>query len=145
MIWLCLFQILITTPRKIILYDWKTDQERTVHAGQGLYYGSFKGSNLIDPLTKKCSPQLIVNTRPQDMRGNDRETGDKIIRIDMTSGMVIEKHELPFSSFTHDMIKYKEHVYVADTAHGIVWQLSLPTYEISSKIDAFKPKVSFKT
>ena len=142
-IWSCSFQVLITTARKIILYDWMADQETLIHADQGPYYGAFQGSNRINLRDNKCSPQVIVYTRSQDLNGNDIETGDKILKIDMSLEAVTEKHELSFSSFTHDMIRYNDHVFIADTGHGIVWQLSLPAYEISYKIDVFKPEVSF--
>jgi hypothetical protein len=132
-------QVLITTPNKVFLYGLRSQKELTIHSGHGLYYGSFRGPDNIHT-DGSCSPTLFINVRPQDSNGNDQESGDKIIQIDIKTQEILKVIPIPFSTFSHDMIKHGSSLYIADTANGNVHELSYPSFSKMRTYDAFSGK-----
>jgi len=80
---------------------------------------------------------MYVNTRKYYETQKD-SIPDKILKIDMSSGTIMETHTVPYSQFSHDMIKVGDNAYLADTGHGYVWKIGVSNFQPVEKLTMFR-------
>ena len=88
---------------------------KVIHENEGVYYGTFCGEQGTVWVVSRGSKEYLLH-------------------IDLSSGEVLERKGLP-SLFTHDAIRVKDKVYIADCGNGRVVVLDYPsmeTYKIHS-------------
>ena len=83
---------------------------KVIHENEGVYYGTFQGEPGTVWVVSRGSKELLLH-------------------IDFQTGEVLERKDLP-SLFTHDAIRVKDKVYIADCGNGRVVVLDYPSMEI---------------
>jgi hypothetical protein len=116
-------ELLLATHGRLMWYAVDTGAVRVLHEGSGVYYGVFPGDACAADTGAPAS--VFVVSRPDNWRPAEG-AGEWILELDAASGAERRRARLA-SRFTHDAVRRRDRVYVADTEGGAVRELAFPS------------------
>ena len=114
-------RLVLASHGRLMWFDVDTKATEVIHEGRGVYYGVFPASES----SPGASPESVwVVSRPHNWR--PKSTKEALLKIDLRSGALTDEVQIP-SHFTHDAVRVRDRVYVADTGGGAVRELAFPS------------------
>jgi hypothetical protein len=98
--------LLLSTHGRLM---WSTGQ--VLHEGRGVYYGAFRDGDTI----------WVTSRGPRN---------EKLIQIDAFTGEILRESETLPSTFTHDLCRHDDRVYLTDCNGGRLVVLDFPSLEV---------------
>ncbi|PSC71222.1 green algal specific Aspartyl Asparaginyl beta-hydroxylase [Micractinium conductrix] len=132
-------RLLLASHGRLMYYRYDTDELRVLHEGQGVYYGVFPGEErglLGEPTT------LWVVSRPHNWR--PESTQEWLLHLDAETGEELGRVQIS-SRFTHDAVRQRDRVYVANTGEGKVLELAFPSMQLLRELPLFTLKEHVNT
>ena len=113
-------QLIIGSHQRLFLHDVETGKHHTIHAGSGTYYGVFPSDE----------PGMYwVN-----LRGTS-ESKDFLLEINLHQFLSVSKKiYIEESHFTHEVIRFQDKLFVADTSTGEIDVVSFPSLKLIRKL-----------
>jgi hypothetical protein len=128
-------ELLLATHGRLMWYAVDTGTVRVLHEGSGVYYGVFPGDACAADTGAPAS--IFVVSRPDNWRPAEG-AGEWILELDAASGAERRRVRLA-SRFTHDAVRRRDRVYVADTEGGAVRELAFPSLHELRAAPLFTP------
>jgi hypothetical protein len=119
-------------------YRYDTNQLTIIHEGQGVYYGIFPG----EELDLMGAPTTVwVVSRPHNWRPTT--ANEWLLKLDINTGEELDRVKIN-SHFTHDVVRSKGRVYIANTGKGEIIEMKFPdmTQVRSMKLFTLKQHVN---
>ncbi|KAL4458606.1 hypothetical protein ABPG75_013471 [Micractinium tetrahymenae] len=122
-------RLLLASHGRLLWYRYDTDELKVLQEGEGkrLFYGVFTGSErgvLGEPTSLWA---VAAPFSKQQQQGADAAK-EWLLHLDAESGRELGRVQLP-SKFTHDAVRRRDRVYVANTGEGRVLELSFPAMD----------------
>ena len=106
--------LVLATHGRLMWFDPISKHAEIIHEGRGVYYGMFPSAENT----------MWVVSRPHNW--HPRTSSEALLLVDYSNRKIIREVVIP-SRFTHDAIRHKNRVFIADTGSGRVFELELPT------------------